>query len=183
MEIIYKNPNDLIPSSYNPRKKTEEEFEDLKKSINEFGFVENVVINKENEIIGGHLRVSAAISLGINEVPCFVVDLPKHKQKLLNLALNKIKAEWDSEKLGILLTELGEFDDFDLSGFKDWEISLYNSDVDDNVSEKDFKDYLDDSKNIFLLKIFTTPDIAEKITSIIKKEKRENEDDGKALYR
>jgi len=127
MDTIDKPVDSLKVSSYNPREMLDSEYEKLKKSILEFGFVEPIVINKENEIIGGHMRWRAAKDLGEKKVPCFVVDLPEEKQKLLNLALNRISGRWDNTKLGELITSLSTLNlDMDLSGFDKWELDYYN---------------------------------------------------------
>ena len=46
---------DLIPASYNPRKKLkpgDKEYEKIKNSIKEFGYVEPIIINSDMTIIG-----------------------------------------------------------------------------------------------------------------------------------
>ena len=52
---------DLIPASYNPRKKLkpgDKEYEKIKNSIKEFGYVEPIIINSDMTIIGGHQRAT-----------------------------------------------------------------------------------------------------------------------------
>ena len=47
---------DLIPASYNPRKKLkpgDKEYQKIKNSITEFGYVEPVIVNSDMTIIGG----------------------------------------------------------------------------------------------------------------------------------
>ena len=128
MEIKSVSINLLKLSDYNPREISEKDFQSLKNSLKEFGFVEPIVANKQNEIIGGHMRFRAAQELGIKEIPVVYVDLPEGKQKLLNLALNRISGRWDREKLEKLIFELYKIKDIDLklSGFEDWELELYN---------------------------------------------------------
>jgi site-specific DNA-methyltransferase (adenine-specific) len=65
--------SDLKPAAYNPRKKLkpgDKEYENLKNSIAEFGFADPLVVNADMTIIGGHKRLTVAIDLGFNEVPC-----------------------------------------------------------------------------------------------------------------
>ena len=183
MKIEFIDPTLLIPSAYNPREISKEEFEKLKNSIKEFGFVENAVINKKNEIIGGHMRVRAAIELRIKEVPCIRVDLPRNREKILNLALNKISGRWDNDKLSQLITELATDEDIGLSGFEEYELSLYNNGPDSDITEQDFQDYLNNTKNVFLLKIFTTQEVGDKLQNIIDTNKLEGEDSGSTLLR
>lgn len=117
MEIQKINTNKLIPATYNPRKdlKPEDaEYQKIKRSILEFGFVSPLVINKDMTVIGGHQRLKVLKELGFEEVECIIVDLDKAKEKALNVALNKISGEWDTEKLEVLLEEL-KTEDFDVS--------------------------------------------------------------------
>ena len=106
----------LNPAAYNPRKDLQPgdpEYEKLKRSMQEFGYVEPIVWNKQTgNIVGGHQRYKILLDLGISEVDCVVLDLDETKEKTLNIALNKIQGDWDYAKLKDLLEELdtGEID-------------------------------------------------------------------------
>ncbi len=117
----------LIPATYNPRKNlkpNDEEYIKIKNSIENFGFVSPLVINKDMTVIGGHQRLKVLIELGYTELECIVVDLDKTSEKALNIALNKIQGDWDEEKLENLLKELKtENFDLELTGFNSEEIS------------------------------------------------------------
>lgn len=92
----------LIPAEYNPRKALkpgDKEYEKIKRSIEEFGYVDPVIVNKDMTIIGGHQRVTVLSDLGYDEIDCVVVDVDKNKEKALNIALNKITGEWNKELL------------------------------------------------------------------------------------
>jgi 3'-phosphoadenosine 5'-phosphosulfate sulfotransferase (PAPS reductase)/FAD synthetase len=122
-----KKVSDLKFYPGNPRTMPKSVLEKLKKSILEFGIVEPLVINPKNEVIGGNQRLKALQELGIEEVDCVVVDLPKQKEKALNLALNKISGQWD---LDLLKSFVLDFDlkDLDLAGFFENEIhNLFKS--------------------------------------------------------
>lgn len=104
---------DLIPASYNPRKKLkpgDKEYEKIKNSITEFGYVEPIIINSDMTIIGGHQRATVLSDLGYTEVECIVVDIDKTKEKALNIALNKITGEWNKELLADLIKDLEDSD-------------------------------------------------------------------------
>ena len=106
----------LNPAAYNPRrdlKPGDKEYEKLKRSIEEFGYVEPVIWNqKTGNVVGGHQRLKVMLDLGQTEIDCVVVDLDLQREKALNLALNKIQGEWDENKLAELMAELdaGAFD-------------------------------------------------------------------------
>ena len=108
----------LNPAAYNPRRELkpgDKEYEKLKRSISEFGFVEPIVWNKRSgNIVGGHQRFSVMKDLGETEIDCVVVDLDDKREKALNLALNKIQGEWDEDKLASVMADL-DAGDFDVS--------------------------------------------------------------------
>ncbi len=84
---------DLVPASYNPRKALkpgDKEYEKIKRSIEEFGYCEPVIVNSDMTIIGGHQRVTVLRDLGYTEIDCIVIEIEKTKEKSLNVALNKI---------------------------------------------------------------------------------------------
>lgn len=128
MQIIKQKINKLIPADYNPRKDLkpgDPEFEKLKRSIHEFGYVEPIIWNKQTgHVIGGHQRLKILQDEGLTEVDCVVVDFDEAKEKALNVALNKISGAWDQAKLGLLISDL-EASAFDVSltGFDESEIA------------------------------------------------------------
>ena len=126
MEIIKVDINELICPEYNPRQITDDEMEKLKNSINEFGYVAPIIVNKHNNhIIGGNQRYEALKELGYADVDVIFVDEPDiQREKALNIALNKISGEWNEVKLQPLLEELSLSElDIELTGFDEYEIT------------------------------------------------------------
>lgn len=122
MIIEKKNTADLLPADYNPRKDLkpgDAEYEKLKRSIEQFGYVEPVIWNKTTgRVVGGHQRLKVLIDMGLTEVDCVVVEMSEDKEKALNIALNKISGEWDKDKLALLIADLqGAAFDVSLTGF------------------------------------------------------------------
>ena len=114
--------SELKQAAYNPRKDLrpgDAEYEKLKRSIEEFGYVEPVIWNKSTgNIVGGHQRAKVLQDLGYEKITCIVVDLDGLSEKALNVALNKISGDWDIPLLTDLLKELDESDmDVFLTGF------------------------------------------------------------------
>ena len=153
-------------SDYNPRRISQEEVQHLKNSIKQFGFVSPIIRNlRNNRIIGGHQRYKVLLEEGIEELFllslggigwCFSDNDLKIDddvgEKALNLALNKIKGEWDEYKLNNILEELSlEGLDISLTGFekqdicddfidlKDDDNSFFNNDVDLYDSMEDIR--------------------------------------------
>ena len=117
----------LKAAEYNPRvalKAGDKEYEKLKRSIQEFGFVEPIVWNsRTGNVVGGHQRLTVLKDLGHTEVDCVVIELDALKEKALNVALNRIQGEWDNDKLSALLTELDSSAfDVSLTGFDGAEV-------------------------------------------------------------
>jgi ParB-like chromosome segregation protein Spo0J len=148
--LIEKIPTaKLNPAAYNPRKDLkpgDKEYEKLKRSIEEFGYVEPVIWNKKTgNVVGGHQRLKVLLDLGQTEIDCVVVDLDPQREKALNLALNKIQGDWDKDKLALLIADLqGEDFDVSLTGFDMGEIEDLMAqfrplDLDDEQKDEDGK--------------------------------------------
>lgn len=117
--------NDLIYADYNPRKALtpgDPEYKKIKRSIEQFGYVDPIIINSDNTIIGGHQRATVLSDLGYDEIEAVIVDLDKSEEKALNIALNKISGEWDMEKLAEVMAELEKELDATITGFDEEQI-------------------------------------------------------------
>lgn len=144
MEIQKISVERLIPATYNPRKDLkpgDPEFEKLKRSVEEFGYVEPIIWNRRTGVvIGGHQRLKVLQHLGYTDVDCVVLDIDEQKEKALNVALNKISGEWDMPLLTALLKDLNEGGfDATITGFDVTELSAMFDDqseiVEDDVPE------------------------------------------------
>lgn len=143
--VIEKIPMEkLIPADYNPRKDLkpgDAEYEKLKRSIKEFGYVEPIIWNKTTgNVVGGHQRLKVLLADGVKEIDCVVVEFDSEKEKALNIALNKVSGEWDRDKLTALISDL-QAEDFDvtITGFDLAEIDeLFKDILQDGVKDDDF---------------------------------------------
>lgn len=145
------NVAELNAAEYNPRIALEPgmpEWEKLKTSIEQFGNVEPIVWNRRTgNVVGGHQRLAVLKSMGYESVPCSVVDLGSEEEKLLNIALNKIKGDWDYDKLEEILSNF----DHELataSGFSAEEIAVILANNDDlDGGEEDYGDWDEGSED------------------------------------
>lgn len=134
----------LNPAAYNPRKDLkpgDKEYEKLKRSIAEFGYVEPVIWNRQTgNVVGGHQRLKVLMDLGHTEIDCVVVDLDLQREKALNIALNKIQGDWDESKLASLMADFdAEAFDVSLTGFDATEVdALLNKFYSKDAVEDDF---------------------------------------------
>lgn len=144
MQVEKVSISKLNPAKYNPRKNLkpgDTEYEKLKRSMAEFGYVEPIIWNKRTgNIVGGHQRYKILHDMEYKEAECVIVDLDDNREKALNVALNKISGEFDIPLLTDLLKDLSANDfDVSLTGFDENEISDLFSDA--NAKEGKDDDY------------------------------------------
>jgi len=112
---------DMKPAKYNPRKnlKPEDiEYQQIKNSIDEFGFIQPIVWNERTgNIISGHQRVNILKAEGYEEIDAVVVDFDEEKEKLANISMNKITGQWSVVKLRDLLEDLDKKFSLEKFGF------------------------------------------------------------------
>lgn len=144
MKIEKVKISELNSPDWNPRYITEEDFNKLKNSIETFGYIDPIIVNKYNmNIVGGNQRYQALVKLGYEDVDVIFIDEPNlDREKALNIALNKISGDWDTVKLNSLVEELKMKNfDLDLTGFDEIEleeIALENESIDIDGIEDDF---------------------------------------------
>ena len=111
----------LVPYKNNARTHNEKQIEKVAKSIEEFGFINPILIDSDYGIIAGHCRTLGAKKLGLSEVPCiFVEDLTEEQKRAYILADNKLAldAGWDIDLVKLELEELNDLNfDISLTGF------------------------------------------------------------------
>jgi len=137
---------DLKPAPYNPRKISDEKLEMLDKSMQEFGDLSGIVLNrKTGNLVGGHMRIKTfdsewpiikeeyqdavgTVAIGYIETPSGrwiyrEVDWPKKREAPASVSANKQGGEWDFPKLTDVLLDHddGSFD-MDLTGFDESEL-------------------------------------------------------------
>ena len=123
MEVRNISVKDLIPYERNTKKHDKTQINNVAESIKQYGFVQPIVIDKDNVVVIGHCRLLAAKQLKMKEVPCVCVDdLTEEQVKALRIVDNKSnESPWDFD---ILPDELADLDfsgfDFDF-GFDDEE--------------------------------------------------------------
>ena len=130
LAITYRAISDLIPDPRNARTHPKRQIDQLKASIEAFGFTNPILADPEGHIIAGHGRLQAARTMGFSEVPTIILSgLSETQKRALRIADNKIalNAGWDLE---ILQQELGELASLDvdidptLTGFSTGEIDV-----------------------------------------------------------
>jgi DNA modification methylase len=142
LAVTYRAISDLIPDPRNARTHPKRQIDQLKASIEAFGFTNPILADPDGHIIAGHGRLQAARAIGLTELPVITLSgLSETQKRVLRIADNKIalNAGWDLE---ILQQELGQLASIDvdidptLTGFSTGEIDVILSsagDPDDEV--------------------------------------------------
>ena len=151
LKIVMVKVADIVPYAHNPRKNEATALK-LKKSIEEFGFKNPIILDENNVIVSGHARIKAAMMLGMEAVPCtYATGLTEDEIRGFRLADNKTAelAGWDYDKLVEEMTSLSE-DSFnlDFTGFNEAE-QLYYSETDatpDKPDKEEFREYEEDAE-------------------------------------
>ncbi len=134
LKIEYVDPSELVPYSGNAKLHPAEQIEQIKESINEFGFNDPIAVWQGNEIIEGHGRLIAALELGLKKVPVVRLDsLTDEQRRAYTLVHNKLTMNSDFD-VDLLANELQDLPELDMSKFG------FDADAFEDVDADDFDD-------------------------------------------
>ena len=118
---VQKRVNDLIPQEVNPRKISDKQMSDLKRSIKKFNLVEIPAVDHDGKILARHQRIKAMQLLGRGEE---MIDIRIPNRKLTEqeakqylISSNALGGEWDND-----LLKSFDLDTLTISGFDDIEL-------------------------------------------------------------
>lgn len=81
MEVKQIKISEIKPYPKNAKKHPKKQIEQVAASMQEFGFNQPLVVDKNGVLIVGHGRLEAANLLGLKEVPTITVDLSEEQAK------------------------------------------------------------------------------------------------------
>lgn len=141
MKIELRPLTQIKPYEKNPRV-NDAAVDAVARSIQDFGFRQPIVVDKDGVIVVGHTRWKAASKLSLGEVPVHVAnELTPEQAKAYRIADNKLNqlSEWDSELLAMELGELKMLDvDLNALGFDSDELAkLFGNNVADGLCDPD----------------------------------------------
>ena len=145
---------DLIPYEKNTKKHDDVQINNVAESIKQYGFVQPIVIDKNNVVVIGHCRLLAAKKLKMTDVPCVCVDdLTDEQVKALRIVDNKSnESPWDFDFLD------DELSDISLDGF-DFDFGLdKKKDKEEIEGQVPFTEVLGEENNYIVLKFDNTVD-------------------------
>jgi hypothetical protein len=163
--------NEIKPNPNNPRIIKDIKFKQLVKSIQDFPQMlelRPIVIDENNMVLGGNMRLKACIEAGLTNVPVIHANnLSEEKKKEFIVKDNVGYGEWNWDDLANEwnideLTEWGlDIPNFDTEGFADKNKELSLDDVTDSMTIT--LKYTEDEYHIVkdaLLKLAATPEQA-----------------------
>lgn len=129
LNIEHVNVEQLKPYKNNAKIHSPDQISQIADSIHQFGFVNPILIDENEEIIAGHGRFEAAKLLNLTQVPTIRIEhLNDTQKRKLRIADNRISENgggWDADMLSIEIGELCELEDIadiTITGFNDVEI-------------------------------------------------------------
>ena len=135
LKIEYVNKEELKPYANNAKIHTAEQIEQIKKSIEEFGFNDPIAVWHDDEIIEGHGRLLAVMEMDdIQQVPIIRLDeLTDEQRKAYTLVHNKLTMNTDFDA-DIVELELDDISDIDMEQFG------FDISVDEDAGEEIIED-------------------------------------------
>ena len=169
LDIIYRPRKELIPYLRNARTHDETQVKQIAASIQEFGFLNPVIIDGERGVIAGHGRLQAAELMDFDPIPTIEVShLSETQKRAYVITDNKtaLNASWNLELLELELSELQEVEfDVTLTGFTEGEVNylLDGWDTDHDVTERT----QETDETIGVLKVYHDPPDADELKKVI----------------
>lgn len=129
LEIVNRDPKDLIPYPRNAKLHPPEQVQEIANSIQEFGFNDPVAIDENGEIIEGEGRYHASLLLGLKSIPTIqLLGLSEEQKIAYRLAHNNLnlKTGLDDNLVKAELGILKELNyDLKLTGFDKGDLSKF----------------------------------------------------------
>ena len=159
LNIEYINIEDLQEYENNAKIHTQEQIEQIKTSIQQFGMNDPIAVWQDNEIIEGHGRLLACRELGIEQVPVIRLDqLTDEQRRAYMIAHNKLtmntgfsfeSLQKELDNFSLDMTDFGfteaellelRIDDSDITGKVNDVPHVYyeerNNDIDEEAEER-----------------------------------------------
>lgn len=150
--VEFLKVSELKPYENNVKKHDEEQIDQIIKSIKEFGFKQNLVVDENNVIVIGHGRYFASQKMGLEVVPCVrTTGLTEEQIKALRIADNKLteKGIWDNDALSEELKSISESINMTDFGFGDFELEILTGEFEpEPFDEEEIKEYQREDKEL-----------------------------------
>ena len=140
LDLVERPIGDLRPPARNVRPPDPAHGREVASAIVTLGFCAPVLIDRDNRVLDGWVRVEAARQVGLAHLPCIVADhLSPAEARLLRIALNRLgeKGRWDLGELKLEFDELVIEDvPIEIAGFSDIELDQIALDEEPAATEE-----------------------------------------------
>lgn len=121
---------DLKDNPKNPRKLSETQYDQLKKSLDKFGLIDKPICTQAGLLIGGHQRKNVLKKSGVKEIECYVPDRELDEKEIdeLMLRLNRSGGAFDYDMLA---------NEFMISDLVEWGFEAKEFEIDHVVDENE----------------------------------------------
>ena len=163
---------DIKPNPNNPRVLRDDKFQKLKQSIKEFPkmlSLRPMVIDENNVVLGGNMRLRALQELGFNDIDEAWVkqssDLTEEEKKRFIIADNVSFGEWDWDTLA---------NDWEVVDLEAWGLDVSNY-VNNYENEKDIEEDIEDEKELVWIPdcLYPSNNVYEIPTLLIEKQAKD----------
>lgn len=141
-EVIKMDLDKLQIPDYNANTMPQDEFTKLKRNIKKYGYLEFIVANKRTNytIVSGSHRKMALTQLGWKKAEVIVIDVSLAEEKVLSIAMNRIRGVFDQSKLEKLIQDIrkSDFNEFEFTGLSDFEFEMMDLSKTDDPFENEF---------------------------------------------
>jgi ParB-like chromosome segregation protein Spo0J len=134
----------IKPNPNNPRIIKDNKFKQLVKSIQDFPQMlelRPIVIDENNIVLGGNMRLKACIEAGLTDVPVKIATLSEQQKNEFIIKDNVGFGEWDWDDLA---------NNWNVEQLTEWGLDISNFDI---AEEQDLKDLSDKLKSEFKIEI------------------------------
>lgn len=134
----------IKPNPNNPRIIKDNKFKLLVKSIQEFPEMlelRPIVIDENNVVLGGNMRLKACIEAGLKDVPVKIATLSEQQKKEFIVKDNVGFGEWDWDDLA---------NNWNVEELTEWGLDIPNFEI---AEEQELKDLSDKLKSEFKIEI------------------------------
>jgi ParB family chromosome partitioning protein len=126
MQVINIPLHQIKPYENNVKQHPVSQLEAIRKSIEDFDYLQPIVIDRNNVIVAGHGRYEAATALGKTTIPCVIMDQSDEKVTAYRMLDNEIAEQGytDQARREIEIAKIPEFD------FKPFNLEVSKPDID-----------------------------------------------------
>jgi len=101
LSVISVKLSEIKFDETNPNELSQDQMESLKLTMEKFGYLAPVILNKDLQVIDGEHRVRIYQEIGKETIPAYILDIDTVDKKILRQLMNKLRGEHDKHRDGL----------------------------------------------------------------------------------